>query len=342
MSTLTCPKCRRGLTDDALDAGQCPLCGFPLDGPVVLAAPGTTIGNASADPRFLLPTAILFVLAMVVAVVAMSNWPVPQQRPVEFVAQPLAAPPPPPRPELIPVPPLAPPPHEPQRPGANPSAPIVGPPGIGDKKPPQPIAVEPPKKKDGPRPVGVGIAVNPKIEPKRHFDHPDDTAKVPDLNTGDRVILTGRVRVLKLGSVNGKGVLDASGLVAEEVIVGGDLSSDAQVLVSAPNGTVKVNGFVTGASRLTITAPGGEVIVEGSGRLSGGPRVTIAAKRLEVKCPMSGTARVSVTLTAGGALKLGLMEENATVAYKKAAPNDPPPTVEKGVVRGAAQVIPVN
>ena len=41
MTTLTCPKCRQGLTDDALDVGQCPLCGFPLDGPVVLGAAGT-------------------------------------------------------------------------------------------------------------------------------------------------------------------------------------------------------------------------------------------------------------------------------------------------------------
>lgn len=345
MTTLTCPMCRRGLSDDALDAGQCPLCGFPLDGPVVLAAPDPRIGNTSTGPRFLLATAALFVLAMVsalVAVVAMSTWPVPQQKPVEFVAQPLVAPAPPPspQPELIPpLPPLAPPPHEPQRLSANPPMPAVDPPGIGDKGPP--IVVAPPKK-DGPRPIGVVMKVDPKIEPKRHFDHPDDTARLPDLNSGDRVILTGKVRVLKLGSVNGKGVLDASGLVAEEVIITGDLNNEAQVLVHAPNGIVTVGGYVTGASKLTIAAPGGEVIVAGSGRLSGGPLVTVTAERLEVKCPMSGNARVNVTLTAPGALKLGLMEEGATVTYKKAGANDPPPTVEKGLIRGGAKVIPTS
>ncbi|MBY0458931.1 MAG: hypothetical protein K2V38_16455, partial [Gemmataceae bacterium] len=37
MNTLLCPKCRQPMPDDALDAGQCPVCGFGLDGPLVLA-----------------------------------------------------------------------------------------------------------------------------------------------------------------------------------------------------------------------------------------------------------------------------------------------------------------
>jgi ssDNA-binding Zn-finger/Zn-ribbon topoisomerase 1 len=38
MTTLPCPKCRQQMPDDALDRGQCPACGFPLDGPLVLDA----------------------------------------------------------------------------------------------------------------------------------------------------------------------------------------------------------------------------------------------------------------------------------------------------------------
>ncbi|MBN9120836.1 MAG: hypothetical protein J0I06_17080, partial [Planctomycetes bacterium] len=235
-------------------------------------------------------------------------------------------------------------PHEAKRPDANttnPPAPPGEPPGTGDKGPP-PVPADPPKPNVGPRPVGVVMKVDPKIEPRRHFDHPNDTVALPDLNTGDRVTLTGKVRVLKLGSVNGKGIADASGLVAEEVVITGDLNNEARVLVNAPNGTVTVGGYVTGASKLTITAPGGTVTVEGSGRLSGGTLMAVTARRLAVKCPMSGNARANVTLTAGGTLKLGLMEDGATVAYKKAAPNDPPPTVERGVIRGGARVVPVN
>src|SRR5690349_24555367 len=56
MSTLTCPKCRQGITDDALDLGQCALCGFPLDGPVVLGTPGGRAGQ----PRWgLIATVVL-------------------------------------------------------------------------------------------------------------------------------------------------------------------------------------------------------------------------------------------------------------------------------------------
>ena len=59
MTTLTCPKCRQGMTDDALDRGQCPACGFPLDGPVVLAAPGASSGGT----RLLIAAGVLVLLA---------------------------------------------------------------------------------------------------------------------------------------------------------------------------------------------------------------------------------------------------------------------------------------
>jgi hypothetical protein len=340
MDSLSCPKCRRALPEDALDAGQCPLCGFPLDGPVLLAAPGSHAGSKLL--LFALGGVVL--LAGVVTVYAVSDRSDP---PPELVLTKPAIRPEPAT-EAAPVTHIAPFPHAPKPSDAsatNPPAPGAEPPGPkGDQgQPPVPVpapvpVVNPPKK-DGPRPIGVVMKVDPKIAPKRHFDHPDDTAAVPDLNTGDRVTLTGKVRVLKLGSVNGKGVLDASGLVAEEVVITGDLNSEAQVSVNAPNGTVMVGGYVTGTAKLTIAAPGGEVIVAGSGRLSGGPLVTVTAKRLEVKCPMSGNARINATLTAGGSLKLTLTEENATVSYKKAAAKDPPLTVEKGVTRGRGLVI---
>ncbi len=322
MTTLTCPKCRHGLADAALDAGQCPLCGFPLDGPVLLTPP------AHGRARLLFALGAVVLLAGGVAVYALSDAP---ESPRLEVGQQTITPPAAPA-ELAAVIHVAPLPHEPVRTEvASPPIPQVGP----------PVAVDPPRPV-GPRPVGVVMKVDPKIAPKRHFDHPDDTAALPDLNTWDRVVLTGKVRVLRLGSVSGKAVLDASGLVAEEILITGDVNHDAQVLVNAPNGTVTVGGYVTGAAKLTIAAPGGAVTVAGSGRLSGCPVVTVTAKRLEVKCPMSGTARLNATLTAGGVLKLALMEESATVTYKKSVATDPPPTIEKGVLRGGAKVVEGN
>ncbi len=311
MTTLTCPKCRQGLPDDALDAGQCHLCGFPLDGPVVLGTHDTSAGGT----RLLLAAGgAVLVVAVVAGFVYYDRADASRTQPATELAA-LTSPEP-----ASPVRHVAPLPHEPKLPDAIP-APV---------EPPRPV---------GPRPVGVVMKVDPRIAPKRHFDHPDDTAALPDLNTGDRVTLTGRVRVLRLGSVNGKGALDASGLVAEEVVITGDLNGEALVLVNAPNGRVTVGGYVIGAAKLTIVAPGGEVVVAHTGRVTGGATMTVTAKRLEVNCPLSGGAKVNVTLTAGGSLKLKRAEEGATLTYKKAAASDPPPTIAKGDLHGGAKVL---
>ena len=133
----------------------------------------------------------------------------------------------------------------------------------------------------------------------------------------DHLTLTGKVRLLKIGSVGGKAILDASGLEAEEIVITGDLNANAVVKLNAPNGNVTIGGHVTGSAKLTVTAPGGEVIVSaGSGKFDGGAEVTIQAKRVEVKGRMSGNARLVVTLTAGGSAAIGVVEDKAVVVYQ--------------------------
>jgi hypothetical protein len=351
MTTLTCPKCRHTLPDAALDVGQCSRCGFPLDGPVVLG----TSGPRSGGPRLLLITgAVLLAVAggAGYAFFGLSGAHTDRSW-VEVTALPSSDPQ-----SVVPVLHGAPFPHEPKPPDAgttNPPPTPADPQGAPDKGP-QPNAEPPgvpdkgqrpnpwlePVKPAAPRPVGVVMKVDPKIAPKRHFDHPDDTAALPDLNTGDHVTLTGKVRVLRIGSVNGKGVLDASGLVAEEIIITGDLNNDAQVMLHAPRGKVTVSGYVSGSTKLTVVAPGGEVTFAKSGRVSGSALVIVTAKRLEANCPLSGGAKVNVTLTASGSLKLNRAEEGATVTWKKAAPGDPAPVIEKGELRGGAKVVAGN
>lgn len=330
MTTITCPKCRQGLPDDALDAGQCHHCGFPLDGPVVLGTPDTRRGKRLA----LAVTGVLVALVAADLLVFNQLGSNPFKAAPEVAALPTAET----QPQST-VRYVAPFPHEPKK-DAGPAQ--VDPPGIGDQgQPPLPVPVAQPKK-DGPRPGGVVMKVDPKIAPTRHFDHPDDTAALPDLSSGDRVTLTGKVRVLRLGSVHGKGALDASALVVEEVVITGDLNSEALVLLNAPNGKVTVGGYVNGNAKLTIVAPGGEVVVAKTGRVTGSATMTMTAKRLEVNCPLSGGAKVNVTLTAGGSLKLTRSEEGATITYKKAAPTDPAPTIEKGELHGGAKVVAGN
>ncbi len=328
MTTLTCPKCRQRLPEDALDAGQCPLCGFPLDGPVVLAAPDTS-GGGKWRLVAEVATTLLFTAAAV-------YWFIGRSEPTRS----------PHAPEVAALGPtdgerhVAPFPHEsgPQT-VPPPHTPDPHPDKSRDQglPPTRPVAEAPPK--DGPRPISVVMKVDPKITPQRHFDSPDDTVALPDLNTGDRVALTGRVRVLRLGSVNGTGRLDASGLIADEVLITGDLNGEAHVQVTAPNGQVTVGGYVMGASKLTIVAPDGVVKVATTGRVTGSATVTATAKRVEVNGPLSGSAKVKATLSARGSLKWVRAEENATVSYKRAAETDPPPTIDKGELRGGAKVV---
>ncbi|HEY1187813.1 MAG TPA: zinc ribbon domain-containing protein [Gemmata sp.] len=312
MTTLTCPKCRQPMPETALDEGHCPACGFPIDGPLVL---GTGTGRSRVP--------LLALLSVLVAGTATAGYftfgftnPQPLERAPEVAsAQPAPEPAPTPAPEpKAPQPPAAPP-NENETPAPGPN-------------------------KDAPRPIGVVMKVDPRIAPHRHFDRADDTAALADLDGRDHVVLTGRVRGLRIGSVNGKGSIDASGLEAEEITITGDLNNEAVVALHAPNGKVTLGGYIGGTAKLTVTAPGGEVVLLArSGRLTGSAVATVTAKRVEVAGQMFGTAKLRTTLTAGGSLKLTTLEEGATVTYKKAAATDPPLVVDKGTVRGRAKVI---
>lgn len=348
MPTLTCPKCRQGMPDDALDVGQCPACGFPIDGPLEFGKPGAR----SAGTRALIALGVVALLGGAgYASYAYFNRP---ENPTPELADRGREPA---REPAVPVLDVAPFPHEPKSPGADPGtaphtkpdptpAPVEPPGGNKGQPPMPPVAVppvppvvEPPPKRDGPRPIPARINVNPKIEPNRHFDNPDDIVSVPDLNRNDRVVLTGRVRVLKLSQVHGKGVVDASGLVAEEVEITGDLNSEATVTVNAPGGKVTLRGWVAGSTKLTIRAPGGEVVLAQSGRFTNGSTVTLTTKRFEALGLLTGSTKVNVTFTAGGALKLTRTEEGATVTYRKTGANEPAPVIDRGDVRGGAKVM---
>jgi hypothetical protein len=312
MVTLTCPKCRHAMPEDALDVGQCPTCGFPLDGPLAFGSPGPRRRAArllaAAGAVGLLAGGGYAGYALLNRTHSGGETTAADRRPEP---EPAAA-----------VRPVAPFPHEPRRTRAA-----------------DPEPEPPPPTRDGPRPVAVVVPVNPKIAPVRHFDQPDDTVRLPDLNTNDRVVLTGRVRVLRLGSVNGKGSVDASGLAAEEVLITGDLNGEAVVTVCAPSGTVALGGNVMGLSKLTIRAPGGRVLLERSGRFTGRSTATITARRLEALGPLTGDTKVNVTFTRGGSLKLVRAEEGAILTYRKTAAGDPAPTVETGEVRDGAKVL---
>jgi hypothetical protein len=330
MSELVCPKCRQAVSDAALDAGNCPYCGF--DGPMVLA------GGGGKWAWLVATAAVVLSGAAVGGYLLIPRNSSPAATPAPEVAAVTPAPPPPVDPPLPAPPPTA--------TGQQSSAPQPAPPAVAPApkpverasppKPEPPVApkpepIPPPKpvvpppmpvvapapKPERPKP-GPVVRIDPKEERERKLDSPNGIAAVPDMTREDRLTLTGRVRILRIGSVGGKATLDASGLEAEEIIITGDVSNTAVVKLNAPNGKVTIGGHVVGSAKLTVNAPGGEVVVAASsGKLDGSSEITVTAKRLEVQGPMAGEAKMVVMLTAGGSAQFGKMEGRATVIYKQ-------------------------
>gem|GEM_PF-4820768 len=205
-----------------------------------------------------------------------------------------------------------------------------------------------------PMPVPIPIPVPmPKVEAKRiekinafdglehKLDLPDGIAEIQDLNGEERLILTGKVKVLKLGHIAGASQIDASKLEVGEIIFTANIDGSAEVKLNAPAGKVTMSHQVDGSAKLTIHAPGGEVIFRGEdGHITGGTRLTITAKRVDFQSDLTGGTHIDATLTKGGSLRTRRMTEGATVRYQLADASDPEPKIETGELSGGASVKP--
>jgi hypothetical protein len=286
MSYLACPTCRQFVSDQALDAGECPFCGY--DGAMVAAA--------SPKRAWLLST-----LAVVLCGSALGAFLlVPRSEPTRVGANEVATAPPPLPPSIPADPDVAPPPR------SVVPLPVTAPPASLRKNPWNPkLAVE-----------GSVERIDAKAVREKRIDAQEGAVSVSDMNRDDRLILTGTVRQLRVGTVGGNAVLDASGLAAQEIIITGDLNGSATVKLNAPDGTVSIGGHVEGNARVIVNAPRGEVLIgAASGKLDGGGELTVIARSVEVRGAMAGHAKLIVTLTGGGRVTLGAVQENASVVY---------------------------
>ena len=200
--------------------------------------------------------------------------------------------------------------------------------------PPKPIPVAPP-----PKPPEKPIVIDPFDNAERKLDAPDGTAEVVELNGDDRIVLTGRVKVLKLNAVNGSIGFDASGLEAEEIILAGDINGNCTLKFGARNGRVSIRGLIVGSCTVSVNAPGGTVTLAEGARIGGGASATFTAKTVEAKGMIDEGAKVFATLGSGGTLKIATMDGGASVTYKRSAPADPAPKVETGDLRGGTRVV---
>ena len=328
MADPSCPSCGLPLSDAAFAAGSCPCCDFRFaEEPVAVEAPvEASIGPALPIAAVAAPergrrrpmlagagmgTAFACGIAAGYFLFARTEQPaIPSVPEVALIAPDKPKPLPDPIPQATtPLPP------------AVAAMPLVE---------PKPVAVLPP-----PKP----ILIDPLDNAERKLDAPDGLAEVVDLNGDDRIVLMGRIKVLKLNAVNGSVQLDASGLEAEEIILAGDINGNCALKFGARNGRVTIRGAVVGSCRVTVDAPGGSVTLIEGGRIGGGATATLTAKTVDAKGIIDEGAKVSAILTSGGTIRVASMDGGAVVTYKRSAPADPAPLVETGDLRGGTRVV---
>jgi hypothetical protein len=204
--------------------------------------------------------------------------------------------------------------------------------------PANPVGVIPAKLPEPVRPADKPIVIDPLDNPDRKLDAPNGTAELVELNGDDHITLTGKIKVLKLSAVNGSVHLDASKLEAQEIVLAGEINGNCEFKLNAPNGKVVITRALLGSCKLTVTVPGGEVILAEGGRIGGGATATLTAKTVDVKGMLNEGAKVHVTLTAPGSLRVAQMDGGATVLYKRSAPGDPEPKIVTGELRSGTRV----
>lgn len=314
MSPLSCPRCRQRICDTDLDAGSCPSCGY--DGPAVtigrqgslwiLTSVAVLIGAGALGAYLIIPRPDETRTAARVG--TNSKQHVPHREPVPRAAESA-------EPGLAPLP--------------REIAALAAP-----DPPPVPVL---------PANVGPRIVLDPRDVPDHtltiKLDNPLGTVAIPDLNGHDRITLTGRVNVLRIGSINGAAVIDASELAANEVVVSGDLNGTSTVKLNAPGGKITLGGLVIGQSHLVASAAGGDVgLVAKSGRFGGSAQVAITARRVVIDGLVNEGVQVGVTLTSGGYLRVAVMDGGARLTGKKAAATEPEPKIETGELRNGTKI----
>jgi hypothetical protein len=177
---------------------------------------------------------------------------------------------------------------------------------------------------------------------ERILDRPMGQYALEALHSGASVKLRGRVKTLKVQSVDGGSTLDASELEAKEIVVTGSISGRSTVLLHAPGGSVKVLEAINGESIVEVRAPGGRVTVgkpaaRSGAIINGESQVGITGRVVTLLGGLNGTfTHVTVTLSRGGRLEAGAINGRSRLDYRLENRGDPAPFVQAGPVQPGA------
>ena len=278
-----------------------------------MAADASQLHAAAAEPhrghRPEVIAAVLGCVAGAVLVLAVQGLMPPPPAP-----PPAAAAAPPPAAEVVP----------PAPPAAAPR-PAVHAPEVAVAPPPREAAAKPAVKPATPRGTTIDI----------WMDRPEGTmllSKSALLEPGATVVVRGRIKTLHVSGAEIGAAIDASGLAAERISIGGSVTGGSVLKLNAPNGQVSFTGSVSGRSTVHVHAPGGEVLFNAStSNVIDGARVTVTAAKVRCKGEVSGTGtRLEATLANGGGITIRSLRDRAVVEYRKGNPGDAAPSIDIG------------
>lgn len=165
-----------------------------------------------------------------------------------------------------------------------------------------------------------------------NIDKPDGEYRLPTLNNGAQVKLSGRVRTLRVDHISG-GSLDASELTADDIIFIGGINNSAKVKVNAQS-SVTVP-FIDTRSEVDIASPGGKVQV---GWINGSAQVSVVAREFTLRDYLDGKdTRVTATLTAAGRFQFREIRGKTHFLWKKALVTDSEVEYQQGIIRAPAE-----
>lgn len=185
---------------------------------------------------------------------------------------------------------------------------------------PQPLAIAPdPRAKVAlPLPIGRVTVVE--------FNEPDGAYTLPTgLRKGERVILKGKLKSLRVSSLMAGGILDATALEVSSVSVS-KVDGGSVLKLNAPRGQVYFTSKVSGGSRVEVFAPDGEVrfsaLPSKNGQsIDGGASVTVTARLIDLKGEITGAdTKAAFALSKSGTLKVLGVGGTAVVEYRGARP----------------------
>ena len=363
MAVIWCRHCRMPLTPEETSGGTCPVCGGKLDGVSAPAKPSSPPvakpTAASHDSWWLLGVLIALLLAALILH--------PFLNPEPATKHPIAG---------KPGPVLA---------QAKNTVFRFETAGRSSPRDSDPGSIADRQADPGP---ARGLTSRPKKTPMPLFKFPqifengnERTLNLPEgqyrttVTNRTRLKLKGVVKTLKIDLVENDSELDATGLAAQEIILGrivgrsrvklkgavtslsveqvennseldalaldageitmGRILGRSRVKLLASVGKVDMRGQMDNQSSLMVQAVKGSVVL--SGRIDDAI-VIIMAREVDFRGIVAGTrAQAMATLTSGGKLKFRELTAGARLSYRKANAGDSQPIIQAGIIAGNAK-----